>query len=89
MIKEWSDDAWEEYLNWQEQDKKKWKKINLLIKDIERNGESEGIGQPEPLKYGLSGYWSRRIDEKNRLVYKIDENGNLNIESCKGHYKDK
>lgn len=86
MIKEWSDDAWEEYLNWQEQDKKKWKKINLLIKDIERNGESEGIGQPEPLKYEWSGYWSRRIDAKNRLIYKITEEEHLYIASCAGHY---
>ena len=86
MIKEWSDDAWEEYLNWQEQDKKKWKKINLLIKDIERNGESEGIGQPEPLKYEWSSYWSRRIDAKNRLIYKITEEEHLYIASCAGHY---
>ena len=81
-----SDDAWEEYLNWQEQDKKKWKKINLLIKDIERNGESEGIGQPEPLKYEWSSYWSRRIDAKNRLIYKITEEEHLYIASCAGHY---
>ena len=78
-----------QYMDWQIQDRKTLKKINELLKDILRNGVDKGIGQPELLKYDLSGYWSRRIDEKNRLVYRIDENGNLNIESCKGHYKDR
>ena len=64
------------------------KKINQLIKDIIRNGNT-GIGHPEPLKHELSGYWSREIDEKNRLVYKILDNGNVLIAHCKGHYKDK
>ena len=81
--------ALSQYMDWQIQDRKTLKKINELLKDILRNGVDNGIGQPEPLKYDLSGYWSRRIDEKNRLVYRIDENGNLNIESCKGHYKDR
>ena len=88
MIKEWSDDAWADYLYWQTQDKKTLKKVNNLIKDIERNGESVGVGQPEPLKHGLNGYWSRRIDEKNRLIYRINEAGHLYISSCKGHYED-
>lgn len=86
MNKLWSDRAWEEYLYWQIQDKKTLKKINELVKDIERNGASIGIGKPEPLKYRKA--YSRRIDQVNRLVYDIDENGNLWIISCKGHYED-
>lgn len=70
MNKIWQDDAWEEYLYWQKQDKKTLKRINDLIKDIERNGNL-GIGKPEALKHELQGFWSRRIDEKNRLVYRI------------------
>ena len=66
MSKFWSDKAWDDYLYWQTQDKKTLLKINKIIKDIERNGISEGIGKPEPLKYREG--WSRRIDEKNRLV---------------------
>ena len=64
MRKIWDEEAWEDYLYWQTQDKKTLKRINLLIKDIERNGH-DGIGKPEPLKYEMSGYWSREIDEKN------------------------
>ena len=63
MNKIWSDEAWEDYLYWQLQDKKTLKRINLLIKDIERN-QNEGIGKPEQLKGNLQGFWSRRIDEK-------------------------
>ena len=70
MNKIWSDEAWEDYLYWQMQDKKTLKRINNLIKDIERN-ENVGIGKPEPLKHELQGFWSRRIDEKNRLIYRI------------------
>lgn len=84
----WSDDAWEDYLYWQSQDKKTLKRINLLIKDIERNGCLEGIGKPEPLTGDLQGEFSRRIDEKNRLVYNA-ENGRLFIVHCRGHYDDK
>ena len=65
--------------------KKKLLKINKLVKDIERNGLSEGIGKPEPLRYRKG--WSRRIDEKNRLVYDIDGSGNILIASCRGHYE--
>ena len=79
--------GWEDYLYWQTQDKKTLKKINKLIDDIERNG-NDGIGHPEPLKYELSGFWSREIDEKNRLVYRI-ENGMLEIAECRTHYGDK
>ena len=67
-------------------DRKTLKKINALVKVIERNGLSEGIGKPEPLKYRKA--WSRRIDRENRLVYNIDSNHNLLIISCKGHYED-
>ena len=77
--------AWEDYLYWQTQDKKTMKRINMLLKDIERNGFS-GIGKPEPLKEDLSGLWSRRIDEVNRLVYKIKEE-TIEIIQCKGHYE--
>ena len=86
MNKIWSDLAWDEYLQWQMLDKKTLKKINALIKDIERNGLSEGIGKPEPLKYRKA--WSRRIDQENRLVYNFDAQQNLLIISCKGHYED-
>lgn len=84
MNKIFSDIAWSHYTSWQSEDKKILKKINSLIKDIERNG-NEGLGKPEPLKHELSGYWSRRIDNIHRLVYSIDEN-NIYIASCKGHY---
>ncbi|MBR0365521.1 MAG: Txe/YoeB family addiction module toxin [Clostridia bacterium] len=84
MRKIWDDSAWADYLYWQTQDKKTLKKINELIKDIERNGNL-GIGKPEPLKGNLSGLWSRRIDEYNRLVYRIRENM-IEIVSCRNHY---
>lgn len=78
--------AWEEYCYWQLQDRKTLKKINQLLADIQRNN-FEGIGKPEPLKENLSGFWSRRIDEANRLVYKIN-NEQIEIIQCKGHYND-
>ncbi len=84
MEKVWADEAWDDYLYWQIQDKKTLKRINMLIKDIERNG-FDGIGKPERLKFH-SG-WSRRIDEKNRLVYDIVD-GKIWIVSCRGHYED-
>lgn len=77
--------AWEEYFYWQMQDKKTLKKINILLADIQRN-IFVGIGKPEPLKGNLSGYWSRRIDEVNRLVYKVN-NEQIEIIQCKGHYE--
>ena len=86
MNKLWSDKAWDDYLNWQSQDKKTLRKINDLIKDIERNGVSSGIGKPERLKY--RNVWSRRIDLENRLLYDVDEQGNLWIVACRGHYED-
>ena len=81
-------DGWDEYVSWQTGDKRTLKKINKLIIDIVRNGHN-GIGHPEPLKNNLSGYWSREIDEKNRLTYRIFENGKIEIIHCKGHYDDK
>lgn len=88
MPKIWSGNSWEEYLYWQENDKKILKKINSLIKDIERNGELNGIGKPEALKNNWQGWYSRRIDEKNRLIYRIFENS-IEIAQCKSHYGDK
>lgn len=84
MRKIWHETAWSDYLYWQTQDKKTLKRINTLIKDIERNSNL-GIGKPEPLKGNLSGLWSRRIDEYNRLVYRIS-NDMLEIVSCRDHY---
>lgn len=84
MKKAWFDEAWEDYLYWQIQDKKIIKRINLLIKDIERN-YYDGIGKLEPFKGNLSDWWSRRIDDTNRLVYRINNNI-LEIISCKTHY---
>jgi len=81
-----SEKAWEDYLYWQVNDKSVMKKINELIKDIHRNGLATGIGKPEALKYRKA--WSRRINHEHRLVYNFDENKNLIIISCKGHYKD-
>ncbi len=82
----WFEEAWEDYVYWQTQDKKTIKRINKLIKDVKRNGY-EGIGKSEPLKGEFSGFWSRRIDDVNRLVYRLRD-GNLEILSCKGHYND-
>ena len=76
--------AWEDYLYWQMQDKKTLKRINQLLQDIVRNGNA-GIGKPEPLSSDLSGDWSRRIDEKNRLVYRI-QNDRIEVVQCRTHY---
>ena len=85
MNKSRYDKAWDDYLYWQAQDKKTLKRINQLIKDTERS-PFQGIGKPEPLKGDLGGFWSRRIDDTNRLVYRV--NGEiLEILSCKGHYE--
>ena len=85
MNKVWSDEAWEEYIHWQTQDRKTLKRINQLLKDIDRNGY-DGIGKPEPLKHDYQGFWSRRIDQVNCLVYRI-ENGQIEIAQCGLHYK--
>jgi len=80
----WEADAWNEYVDWQKIDKTMLRRINQLIKDIQRE-PFKGIGKPEPLKANLSGYWSRRIDDTNRLVYFV-ENDVLTIVQCRGHY---
>ncbi len=79
-----SSNAWEQYLYWQNTDKKVLKRINLLIKDIQRSG-NEGVGKPEPLKHGLSGYWSRRINDEHRIVYKLGD-GVILIAQLRYHY---
>lgn len=86
MNKLWHDEAWEDYLYWQKQDKKTLKRINLLLQDISRNGYN-GIGKPESLKGDLSGWWSCRIDDTNRLIYRI-HNGQIEIAQCRSHYSD-
>jgi toxin YoeB len=87
MRKTWTDQGWDDYLYWQSQDKKTLRKINELVRDIERNGISSGIGKPEPLTNDLQGFWSRRIDGKNRLVYQQMADGSLCIIACRGHYE--
>ena len=79
-----SDKAWDEYMYWQQTDKQILKKINQLIRDIKRE-PFDGIGKPEPLKYELSGFWSRRISDENRLVYEVSD-GYIAIISCRFHY---
>lgn len=81
----WTREAWSDYLFWQSQDKKTLKRINKLILATQRS-PFEGIGKPEPLKESLAGFWSRRIDDTNRLVYAIDHH-QLTIISCRYHYK--
>lgn len=88
MRKVFCDNAWEHYLYWQSHDKKILEKINLLLKDIERNGALKGLGKPEALKGDLSSMYSRRINDKHRLVYFTDEE-HIFIVACKTHYKDK
>jgi toxin YoeB len=80
----WTDDAWSDYLYWQGQDKKTLKRINKLITDTKRS-PFEGIGKPEPLKENLSGFWSRRVDESNRLVYAVNDS-HITVISCRYHY---
>lgn len=78
------DESWEDYLYWQKTDKKKLKRINDLLKDIARK-PFDGIGKPEPLKYKYSGFWSRRIDDEHRLIYKYQEDEIL-VAKCRFHY---
>lgn len=80
----WTDEAWSDYVYWQSQDKKTLKRINRLINDTKRD-PFQGIGKPEPLRENLSGFWSRRIDETNRLVYAVDDDY-LTIIACRYHY---
>ncbi len=81
----WDETAWTDYVWWQTQDRRVLKRVNALLQDITRRG-NEGIGKPEPLKYGFSGYWSRRITDEHRLVYKVaaDE---IRIAACRYHYE--
>ncbi len=82
---QFSANAWNEYIHWQTKDRRTLKRINDLLQDIGRGGY-QGIGKPEPLRGDLSGYWSRRIDDKNRLVYRIQ--GEIcDVIQCKGHYE--
>lgn len=81
-----TEQAFEEYISWQSQDKKTLKRINSLLKDISRS-PFQGIGKPEGLRGDLSGYWSRRIDDTNRLVYRVTDSC-IEIYQCKGHYND-
>ena len=81
----WDEEAWDDYVEWQSEDKKTLKRINKLIKDVQSNPYT-GIGKPEPLKHELSGFWSRRITEEHRLVYKVEKD-ELLIASCKFHYE--
>ena len=83
-----TDIGWDDYVYWISQDKKTIKRINNLIEDIVRNGY-DGIGKPEPLHNDLPGWWSRRIDDKNRLVYRLIGDDAVEISQCKGHYSDR
>lgn len=87
MNKAFTDIGWEDYLYWQTKDRKTLRKINTLLKDIERNG-NEGLGKPEPLTGDLSGFWSRRINQKDRLIYAL-EMDQIIIIACRYHYDDK
>lgn len=87
MRKTFTERGFADYLYWQNEDRKTLRRINALIKDIESNGALVGIGKPESLKYDLQGWYSRRIDEKNRLVYRISEDSTLEISQCRSHYE--
>ncbi|MFP5528665.1 Txe/YoeB family addiction module toxin [Peptococcus simiae] len=87
MHKRFTENTWKDYTYWQTEDRKTLKRINALLADIERNGH-EGIGKPEPLRGTLSGFWSRRINEKDRLIYRISDD-NIDILACRYHYSDK
>ncbi|MDL2263204.1 Txe/YoeB family addiction module toxin [Synergistaceae bacterium OttesenSCG-928-I11] len=84
MNKHFSDNAWEDYQHWIENDRKILRKINELLRDIERNGHS-GIGKPEPLRHDLEGFWSRRITNEHRLIYSV-EGDSIFIAKCRRHY---
>lgn len=80
----WTEEAWEDYLYWQRQDRKTLKRVNQLVRDIQRSPH-DGIGKPESLKGDLSGWWSRRIDDTHRIVYRMKD-GAVEITQCRGHY---
>jgi toxin YoeB len=81
----WDEQAWEDYLWWQAQDRRLVRRINRLLEDVARHGH-EGIGKPEALKHGFAGYWSRRITDEHRLIYKVDGD-EVRIASCRYHYE--
>ena len=87
MNKLFTDDGWQDYLYWETEDSKTLRRINKLLEDIDRNG-NEGIGKPEPLSGNLAGFWSRRINDKDRLIYKIEGN-NVYVLACRYHYEDR
>lgn len=87
MRKCFTENGWQDYLFWQAEDRRTLKKMNDLLKDIERNGNM-GIGKPEPLSGDLSGFWSRRINDKDRLVYRI-EGSEIQVLACRYHYSDR
>ncbi|MGW6580351.1 Txe/YoeB family addiction module toxin [Streptomyces globisporus] len=80
----WDQSSWDDHVWWQNQDRKIFKRINTLLQDIARNG-NEGMGKPEPLKHGFQGYWSRRITDEHRLIYKVVD-GEVRIAACRYHY---
>ena len=84
MMLAWADDAWNDYLYWQQTDKRMLKRINMLLKDIQRQPFA-GLGDPEPLKHNWSGFWSRRIDKEHRLVYRVS-NDRVMVAQCRYHY---
>ena len=85
MNKVFSENAWRDFMEWVREARKVARKIHELLTDIERNGH-DGLGKPEPLRHALTGYWSRRITQKDRLIYTFDEK-NIYIAACKGHYE--
>jgi toxin YoeB len=85
MLLSWSEHAWEDYLYWQTADKKLLKRINALIKDIQRHPFTGMVGSPEPLRHNWAGYWSRRISREHRLVYKATDNA-IFVVQCRYHY---
>jgi toxin YoeB len=89
LKKLWTDRAWDDYQYWLEEDRKTLRKLNNLIKDIERNGNIEGIGKPEALRGDWSGWYSRHIDKKNVIIYQCSGEGILTIAQCRDHYDDK
>ena len=86
MNKKFTENAWKDYTYWETEDRKTLKRINRLLNDIDRNGNT-GIGKPEPLVGDLAGFWSRRINEKDRLVYRINGN-DIEVLSCRFHYEE-
>jgi toxin YoeB len=88
MKKLWTDRGWDDYEYWQANDKKTLKRINQILKSIDRTGYG-GLGKPEPLRGNLSGWWSRRIDDTHRIVYRLTDSETIEISQCRGHYNDK